>query len=94
MLLDEIAVLSCELQFRLLRVLDPSRFFRVGGMREIKVDVRLIAATNRCPMQAVKLRRLREDLLYRLQVVPIELPPLVRPKVKVADGAIPVWTTA
>jgi DNA-binding NtrC family response regulator len=74
--LDEIAEMPCDLQVRLLRVLETGRFFRVGGMREIDVDVRVIAATNRCPMQAVKDRALREDLLYRLAVFPIELPPL------------------
>jgi DNA-binding NtrC family response regulator len=74
--LDEIAEMPCDLQVRLLRVLETGRFFRVGGVREIEVDVRVIAATNRCPMQAVKDRALREDLLYRLAVFPIELPPL------------------
>ena len=74
--LDEIAEMPCDLQVRLLRVLETGRFFRVGGMRETEVDVRVIAATNRCPMQAVKDRALREDLLYRLVVFPIELPPL------------------
>jgi DNA-binding NtrC family response regulator len=74
--LDEIAEMPCDLQVRLLRVLETGRFFRVGGMRETEVDVRVIAATNCCPMQAVKDRTLREDLLYRLVVFPIELPPL------------------
>ena len=74
--LDEIAEMPCDLQVRLLRVLESARFFRVGGQREIQVDVRVIAATNRCPLQAVQERALREDLLYRLAVFPIELPPL------------------
>jgi len=74
--LDEIADMPCDLQVRLLRVLETARFFRVGGMHETEVDVRVIAATNRCPMQAVTERKLREDLLYRLAVFPIELPPL------------------
>jgi len=74
--LDEIAEMPCDLQVRLLRVLETARFFRVGGMRETEVDVRVIAATNRCPMQAIKDGKLREDLLYRLAVFPIELPPL------------------
>ena len=74
--LDEIADMPCDLQVRLLRVLETARFFRVGGVRETQVDVRVIAATNRCPVQAVKDRKLREDLLYRLAVFPIELPPL------------------
>ncbi len=74
--LDEIAEMPCDLQVRLLRVLESSRFFRVGGRHEIEVDIRVIAATNRCPLQAVKERALREDLLYRLAVFPIELPAL------------------
>ena len=74
--LDEIAEMPCDLQVRLLRVLEAARFFRVGGAQEIKVDVRVIAATNRSPAQAVAERTLREDLLYRLAVFPIELPPL------------------
>ncbi len=74
--LDEIAEMPCDLQVRLLRVLESSRFFRVGGRHEIEVDIRVIAATNRCPLQAVKDRALREDLLYRLAVFPIQLPSL------------------
>ena len=74
--LDEIAEMPFDLQVRLLRVLESRRFYRVGGMRETEVDLRVIAATNRCPMQAVQERRLREDLLYRLMVFPIDLPPL------------------
>ncbi len=74
--LDEIAEMPCDLQVRLLRVLETGRFFRVGGAREIEVDVRVIAATNHCLLQAVKDRTLREDLLYRVAVFPIEMPPL------------------
>jgi DNA-binding NtrC family response regulator len=74
--LDEIAEMPSELQVRLLRVLETARFYRVGGMREIAVDVRVIAATNRCLMQAIQDRTLREDLIYRLAVFPIELPAL------------------
>ena len=74
--LDEIAEMSGDLQVRLLRVLETARFFRVGGITEVAVDVRVIAATNRALMQAVKDRMLREDLLYRLAVFPIEIPPL------------------
>ncbi len=74
--LDEIAEMPSDLQVRLLRVLETGRFFRVGGAREIEVDVRVVAATNRCLLQAVKDRTLREDLLYRVAVFPIEMPPL------------------
>jgi DNA-binding NtrC family response regulator len=74
--LDEISEMPWDQQVRLLRVLETARFFRVGGVREIEADVRVIAATNRCPAQAVMARTLREDLLYRLAVFPIELPPL------------------
>jgi DNA-binding NtrC family response regulator len=74
--LDEITEMPVELQVRLLRVLDAKRFFRVGGTREIQVDVRVIAATNRCPIKAVRDGQLREDVLYRLAVFPINIPPL------------------
>ncbi len=74
--LDEVTEMPTELQVRLLRVLETCRFFRVGGTQEIAVDVRVIAATNRCPLAAVKERKLREDVLYRLAVFPIDVPPL------------------
>jgi DNA-binding NtrC family response regulator len=76
LLLDEIAEMPCDLQVRLLRVLETGRFFRMGGVRELEVDVRVIAASNRSPEQAVVERTLRADLLYRLAVFPIEMPPL------------------
>jgi DNA-binding NtrC family response regulator len=65
-----------ELQVRLLRVLETGAMLRVGGDREIRVDVRVVAATNRDPEDAVKSGKLRQDLYYRLQVFPIQLPPL------------------
>jgi two-component system, NtrC family, response regulator AtoC len=74
--LDEITEMPIELQVKLLRVLETSRLMRVGGDREVEVDVRVIAATNRAPEQAVEDGKLREDLFYRLQVFPIYLPPL------------------
>ena len=74
--LDEVTEMPCDLQVRLLRVLETSRFLRVGGVHELTVDVRFIAATNRCPLQAVSNGTLRDDLLYRLAVFPIELPTL------------------
>ena len=74
--LDEITEMPMELQVKLLRVLETSRFMRVGSTVSQEADVRIIAATNRLPHQAVQLGKLREDLLYRLNVFPIELPPL------------------
>jgi DNA-binding NtrC family response regulator len=74
--LDEITEMAPEMQVRLLRVLESGKFFRVGGDKEIPTDVRIIAATNRPPTQAVEDGHLREDLLYRLAVFPIEVPPL------------------
>jgi DNA-binding NtrC family response regulator len=76
LLLDEVAELPLEMQSRLLRVLESHAFYRVGANAEHRCDVRVIAATNRCPLGAVQSGQLREDLLYRLAVFPIELPPL------------------
>jgi DNA-binding NtrC family response regulator len=76
LLLDEITELPLDMQARLLSVLESHKFYRVGANLELASDVRVIAATNRCPLQAVQSGRLREDLLYRLAVFPIELPPL------------------
>ncbi len=74
--LDEITEMPLELQVKLLRVLETGRYMRVGSTTTQETDVRVIAATNRQPMQAVADGKLREDLLYRLNVFPIELPPL------------------
>jgi DNA-binding NtrC family response regulator len=74
--LDEVADLSLATQAKLLRVLQEKEFTRVGGTRTIRVDVRLIAATNKNLDQALKQGSLREDLYYRINVVPIHLPPL------------------
>ena len=74
--LDEITEMPVELQVKLLRVLETGRFMRVGSTQSQEADVRIIAATNRSPQQAVLAGKLREDLLYRLNVFPIELPPL------------------
>ena len=74
--LDEITEMPLELQVKLLRVLETGRFMRVGSTVSMEADVRIIAATNRPPHLAVSSGKLREDLLYRLNVFPIELPPL------------------
>jgi DNA-binding NtrC family response regulator len=75
--LDEITEMGPELQVKLLRVLEDRTLRRVGGSSEIKVDVRLISATNREPREAIKEKKLREDLYYRLNVFPISLPSLI-----------------
>ncbi|WP_322042926.1 sigma-54 dependent transcriptional regulator [Paraburkholderia sp. J67] len=74
--LDEITEMPIELQVKLLRVLETGMFMRVGTTKEIETDVRLIAATNRDPEQAVADGKLRLDLYHRLNVFPINLPPL------------------
>jgi len=76
LLLDEIAEISLGLQSKLLRVLQEHEFERVGGNKTVRVDVRLIASTNRDLQEEVKQGRFREDLFYRLNVIPINLPPL------------------
>jgi DNA-binding NtrC family response regulator len=74
--LDEICEMRLDLQAKLLRFLQDYTFQRVGGTETITADVRVIAATNKDPVQEVERRNLREDLYYRLMVVPIDLPPL------------------
>lgn len=74
--LDEIGDTSPAMQAKLLRVLQEKEFERVGGRETIRVDVRIVAATNKDLRQEVEARRFREDLYYRLNVVPIHLPPL------------------
>jgi DNA-binding NtrC family response regulator len=76
LLLDEVTEMPLEMQTRLLRVLETRKFYRVGASTEFSCDVRVIASTNRCPLQAVQSGQLREDLLYRLAVFPIDMPPL------------------
>jgi len=74
--LDEIGTVPLSVQVKLLRVLESKSFFRVGGVQPIKVDVRVIAATNRALRDAVAVGEFREDLYYRLSVLGIYLPPL------------------
>ncbi|HEV8578125.1 MAG TPA: sigma-54 dependent transcriptional regulator [Thermoanaerobaculia bacterium] len=74
--LDEISEMPIELQVKLLRVLETGELMRIGGDQAVELDVRVIAATNRDPQKAVQEGKLREDLLYRLQVFPIHMPPL------------------
>ena len=74
--LDEIGEMSAKIQSRFLRVLEEKAFTRVGGNEEIKVDVRIVAATNKDLIKAMESGQFREDLYYRLNVVMIELPPL------------------
>ena len=74
--LDEIGEMSMDLQAKLLRFIQSSSFQKVGSSKQESVDVRFICATNRDPLQAVADGSLREDLYYRLHVVPVHLPPL------------------
>ncbi|MEW9081713.1 sigma 54-interacting transcriptional regulator [Caldanaerobacter subterraneus] len=74
--LDEIGEIPPEIQVKLLRVIQEKEFERVGGIKTIKVDVRIIAATNKDLEKAIKEGTFREDLYYRLNVIPIMLPPL------------------
>jgi two-component system, NtrC family, response regulator AtoC len=74
--LDEITEMPLELQVKLLRVLESGTFSRVGSDDVLMADVRIIAATNRVPIEAVANGKLREDLHYRLEVFPLQLPPL------------------
>jgi transcriptional regulator with PAS, ATPase and Fis domain len=74
--LDEIGEMTPALQAKLLRFLEEKTFKRVGGLHDIRVDVRVVAATNRSLEDEVKAGKFREDLFYRLQVMPILLPPL------------------
>ncbi len=82
--LDEVTEMPMSIQIQLLRVLETGTFHRVGGTELVKVDVRIIAATNRDLEQTVKGGRMRSDLLYRLAVFPIKVPPLRERKTDVA----------
>ena len=86
--LDEICEMDPSLQSKMLRFLQSRTFHRLGGTEQIRVDVRIVAATNRDPMEEIRCGRLREDLYYRLNVVPIEVPPLRERK-----GDVPLLVT-
>lgn len=83
--LDEINSVSYKLQVKLLRVLQEHEFERVGDTRTIKVDCRIVAATNRDLLDEIDAGRFREDLYYRLNVIPINLPPLRERQEDIAD---------
>jgi transcriptional regulator with PAS, ATPase and Fis domain len=87
LLLDEIAEMPAQMQAKLLRVLENSKFRRLGGDHEILVDVRVLAATNRSMQEAIEKKLMREDLFYRLNVFHIDLPPLRHRKEDIAPLA-------
>lgn len=74
--LDEIGEISMDIQTKLLRFLEERKFKRVGGLEDIEVDIRVIAATNKNLEEAIEKKEFRQDLYYRLNVVPVQLPPL------------------
>jgi len=74
--LDELAEMPILMQAKFLRVLEDFKFRRIGGKQELSADVRIVAATNRDPIEAIRENKLREDLYYRLNVFEIHLPPL------------------
>jgi PAS domain S-box-containing protein len=81
--LDEVAELSNNMQVKLLRFLQEGQFEKVGGERTASVNVRVISATNKILKEAVKMGRFRDDLYYRLNVIPIHLPPLCERKIDI-----------
>jgi transcriptional regulator with PAS, ATPase and Fis domain len=86
--LDEVAEMPLDIQARLLRVLEEKTFFPVGGTTPVTVDVRIVSASNRALRRAVAAGRFRDDLRYRLRVVPLFLPPL---RARTGDVEALVW---
>lgn len=78
--LDEIGDMPLELQVKILRVIQDRKFFRIGGVKEIDVDVRILAASNQDLEELIRVSKFREDLFYRLNVIPMEIPPLRKRK--------------
>lgn len=85
LLLDEIGELPINVQPKLLKVLQDKKFYRVGGVKEIEVDLKIIAATNKDLEKEVKVGSFREDLFYRINVLPIFLPPLKKRREDIFD---------
>ncbi|MCL5019804.1 MAG: sigma-54 dependent transcriptional regulator [Patescibacteria group bacterium] len=83
--LDEIGEIPLEIQVKLLRVLQEKEFERVGGEKTLTVDVRVIAATHKNLKKEIEDKKFREDLYYRLHIIPIELPPLRERKEDITD---------
>ncbi len=87
-MLDEITEMPLNLQVKLLRVLQEQELYRVGGTRPIKLNVRIIAASNKDLMECVRLGSFREDLFYRINVIPINIPPLRQRQEDIAPLAL------
>ena len=85
LLLDEIGELPLHLQSNLLRVIQEKEIMRIGGRKRVPIDVRIIAATNVNLQEAVKEGKFREDLYYRLNVIPLIIPPLRERREDVAE---------
>lgn len=85
--LDEIGEMPIALQVKLLRVLQENEIYRVGGTKAIKIDVRIVSATNANIKQKIKNKEFREDLYYRLNTIPVDIPPLRERKEEIEDIA-------
>ena len=93
--LDEISEISPSVQAALLRVIEERKFRRVGGREKIKIDIRIIAASNANLEDLMKTGKFRTDLYYRVSVFPISIPPLRQHKqdiIPLAEGFLRIWT--